>query len=661
MTFPIRCGKMAAMQKHPVNLFVYGSLREPSIFESVCGVSFSLKPSKTRPEHVLRAELAMLAAHRRVSPDNVYFYAVPDETSKVQGFVIYDVPPNAMRFIDKYEGKFYERETVHVNTANGLVEAQAYLACPVSMKKRFGDRFHVNLIHELWLRKRIEKFFDEHTRPGEKTIDAYIERRARRQLIGTTERDLVVSHLGHDAVSDYFLEHELDRPSPSIRNLYDEAPVQPFFENYLGLVIKQTLLNNFELLIHERFRFELDRLIGSIRYYTRTPSLLIALRMINSNPQMVKMILERGLEAMPPNGQYDLIDYVKYTVAAAENAFDPRVAQSNVQWIRNNYQPGLIPMGAELELSNLGFRAIQRDTVNQETMFDGFCYFNDFALDELMWKVGGYIDDHSGTHGQSKRGFLELAPGRLNIIGELSKPATADPWMLSQMIRELTTFYPVEPHSLHLTFQLRKRKHLNQTVPPLSIIKCLCVLGGGMEESRSGRLWATRLDHDEIERNEYGEELIFARTSKRRYRMPSGDGINAQAKYPVYTHQYKFIRLDKRANYEPLIMALKGIQLSINPGDYLTSKQLAESRRLRNEYEELKAWAANPTPISRRSKGRFLDAIYDGLMNEGHNKPYHQPHYIDWALGAIDLQIRLFNKRIEANRPKQPPFPIHRL
>ncbi len=648
------------MQEKRTNIFVYGSLREPSIFESVCGISFSLKPSRSQSQHILRAELAMLAGHRRVSPDNVYFYAVPDAESKIQGFVIYDVPPEAMTFIDKYEGKFYERETVYVNTANGLVDAQAYLACPVSMQKRFGDRFHVNLIHELWLRKRIEKFFNDHTRPGEKTIDAHIERRARRELIGTTERDLVVSHLGHDAVSDYFLEHELDRPCPSVKPLYQNCEAQPYLDNYIALVIKQVLLNYFEFMIHERFRFELDRLVQSHRYYTRISSLLIAIRMINTNPQTVDLILQRGLETMPPGTDYDLIDYVKYAIAAAENAFDPRVAQSTLQWIRNNVQPGLVPMGAELELSNLGFRAIQKDCINKESMFDGFHYFNEFALDELMWKVGGYVDDHSGSHGHAKRGFLELAPGRLNIVGELSKPVTGDPWLLSQIIRELTAFYPVTPHSLHLTFQLRKRKHLEQTIPPLSIIKCLCVLGGGTEESASGGLWISRLDHDEIERNEYGEELVFARTSKRRYRMPSDSHYDQGAKYPVYTHQYKFIRLESRANYEPLIMALKGIQLSMNPGDYLTSQQLAQSRRLRNEYEELKAWAANPTPISRRSKGRFLDAIYDGLMNEGHNKPYHQPHYIDWALGAIDLQIRLFNKRIERGGPIRPPFPIQR-
>ena len=84
------------INEKPVNLFIYGSLREPSIFESVCGFSFSLKPSDSKRGNILNAELAMLPHYRRVSPDNVYFYAIPDSTSKIQGFVIYDVPPAAM-------------------------------------------------------------------------------------------------------------------------------------------------------------------------------------------------------------------------------------------------------------------------------------------------------------------------------------------------------------------------------------------------------------------------------------------------------------------------------------------------------------------------------------------------------------------------------------
>lgn len=640
--------------KNTTNLFVYGSLREPSIFESVCGFSFTLKPSESIPWNVLRAELAMLPNHRRVSPDNVYFYAIPDASAKIQGFVIYDVPPSAMDVIDKYEGKHYDRETVKVNTANGLVEAQAYLVSPKSMKKRFGDRFHVNLIHELWLRKRIEKFFDTHTRPGEKSPDADIERMARRELVGTTERDLVISHLGQDAVSDYYLEHELNRPIPSIRPLTSDTQAKPYLENYVALVIKQALLNHFESLIIDRFRFELDRLSPNPRYYNHSLSMLIALRMVNSNRTSVDMILRRGLETMPPDGRFDLIDYVKYAISAAENTFDPRVVQGDMQIVRNNLQPGLVPMGAEVELSNLGFRAVDKTLAHQDPVFDGFRYFSDFSLDVLTWRLGGYIDDHSGEPGPGKRGFFELAPGRLNTLGEISKPASPDPWLINQLIHEIGRFYPVNPHSLHLSFQLRHTQVGKQTVLSTSFVKCLFALGGGTQLTQSGRLGVSRMIQNEIQRSDCGEELVFARTSKRRFKMTPDAAVNQAAKYPTYINQYKFMRLESRANYEPLIMALKGIQISLNPGDYLTAEQLASSRRLRSEYRELREWAANPQPISRRTKGRFLDAIYDGLMNEAHRKPYHKLHYIDWALGAIDMQIRMFNKKLEENAATSP-------
>ena len=92
------------------------------------------------------------------------------------------------------------------------------------------------------------------------------------------------------------------------------------------------------------------------------------------------------------------------------------------------------------------------------------------------------------------------------------------------------------------------------------------------------------------------------------------------------------------------------MQLSYNPGEYLTAAQLTASRRLRSQYEELKQWSENPTPISRTTKGRFLEAIQKGLITEAHHRPCHRLHYIDSALGAIDIQLRLFNKQIE-NRP----------
>jgi hypothetical protein len=155
------------------------------------------------------------------------------------------------------------------------------------------------------------------------------------------------------------------------------------------------------------------------------------------------------------------------------------------------------------------------------------------------------------------------------------------------------------------------------------------------------------MGHDEIKQNTYGEELAFSRTSKRKSILASDETADRiLSKASTYVQQYKFIRLEARANYEPLIMALKGLQIAYNPGDFLTIEQLNTSRRLRQKYEELKEWSLNPTEISRRTKGRFLDAIEKGLLNEGHSRPSHQLHYIDWALGAIDVQLRLFNKQI---------------
>jgi hypothetical protein len=632
-----------------VNLFVYGSLRDPAIFKSVSGLGFALAPSQT-DEETLLAEPALLPNYRRVSPDNVYFYAVPDTASRIDGVVIYDVPLYAMVEVDRYEGKRYDRDVVHVNTAGGLVEANAYLTTHESMKKHFGDRFHVNLIHELWLRKRIEEFIRKRTRPGEQTPDADLERRADRELLATTERDLVMSHYRTDAVSDFYLEHELDRPRPTIRHLHEDPQASPYIENYLALVLKQVLLNQFEERIRSRYRFDLEHMGISERYFKRSVSLLAALQMINANSPSVDLILQQCLETMPC-AEYDLIDYVKYAVHAADSIFDPRVAQANLDRIRSNFQPGVMPLGAEIELSNLGPAAVEPQRSAQhasDPVYDGFRYFCDFRLDVLSWKLGGYVDDHTGATDQARRlGFLELAPGRLNIAGELSRPATADPWLLNQLIHEIVTFYNVQPHSLHLSFQLRRNQIEHQKVLPLGFVKCLLVLGGGTQLKHTGRLWVSRMGHDEITQRRYGEELVFARTSKRRWYL-GDDGIaeKTPTQATAYVQQYKFIRLEKRANYEPLILCLKGLQLAYNPADYLSAEQLRTSRKLQRDYDRLRRWATEPTEISAQTIKRFLETVQAGLMNEMHRRPAHKLHYIDWAISAIDVQLRMFNKQL---------------
>ncbi|MFH1715864.1 MAG: gamma-glutamylcyclotransferase family protein [Planctomycetota bacterium] len=634
-----------------VNLFIYGSLRDSRIFQSVSGFGFARRASKIDSE-TLFAEPALLPHYRRISPDNVYYYAISAPSSRIEGLVIHDVPFSAMAGIDRYEGKRYERETVKVNTAHGIIEAQAYLVTHDAMEKHFGDRFHVNLIHELWLRKRIEKFIKKRTRPGERTVDAESERRADRELLATTERDLVMSHYRSDAVSDYYLEHELDRPRPSIKHLVDDPQAQPFIQNYLTLVVRQVLLSQLDEHLQSDYRFELERMRSSDRYFKRSVSLLAAMRMINVNNEAVSLIVDECHQTMP-FAKNDLIDYVKYAVRAAKSLFDTRVAEAELDRVRRNLHFGLIPLGIEVELSNVGPAAVepQRSARNAvDPVYDGFRYFYDFHLDVLSWKLGGYIDDHTGSTDQGqRRGFLELAPGRLNIAGELSRPATANPWLLNQLIHEISNFYDVRPHSLHLSFQLRHNQLGRQRILPLPFVKCLLVLGGGPELKGRNRLWLSRMGRDEIKQYELGEELVFSRTSKRRWYLGGDDIANKPpAQATTYVQQYKFIRLDNRANYEPLIMCLKGLQLEYNPGDYLTVEQLKNSRELQDEYEELKKWSADPTPIRQQTIDKFIRTVQAGLMKEGHHRPVHALHYIDWVLSAIDVQLRMFNKKLES-------------
>ena len=638
------------MHRRKVNLFIYGSLRDKRIFQSVSGLSFARRASRL-DERTLFAEPAFLTGYRKVSPDNVYFYAVETPTARIEGLIIYDIPFSAMAEIDRYEGKRYQRETVRVTGAHGAVAAQAYLVTTESMRKHFGDRFHVNLIHELWLRKRIDRFLKRHTRPGERTADAALERQAERELLGTTERDLVMSHYHSDAMSDYFLERELDRPRPTIRHLIPDAEAKPYLKNYLALVLRQVVLNQFEEQIHSRFRFELEHLRTSERYFSRSVSLLAALQMINANSSIVDLLTKRSLKTMPAE-QSDLIDYVKYAARAAKSMFDSRVAEAHLTRIRSNLQPGLVPLGFELELSNLGPAAVepQRSASNaSDPVYDGFRYFYDFCLDVLCWKVGGYIDDHTGSGARARRsGFLELAPGRLNIAGELSRPATSDPWLLNQLIQALVNFLPqVQPHSLHLTFQLLKNQIGTQRTLPLGFAKCLLALGGGLER-KSGGLSVSRMHGDEITQRTAGEELVFARSSRRNWYLGGDDIANkAPAQATTHTQQYKFIRLEKRANYEPLVLCLKGLQIAYNPGDYLSAEQLQTSPHLRRQYQQLKRWAAAPTPISPQTMGRFLNTAQKGLMNERHRGPAHNLHYIEWALAAIATQLQMFNQHLK--------------
>jgi hypothetical protein len=182
----------------------------------------------------------------------------------------------------------------------------------------------------------------------------------------------------------------------------------------------------------------------------------------------------------------------------------------------------------------------------------------------------------------------------------------------------------------------------------VGFVKCLLAMGGGLESGGPHGLWLSRMGRREIIQDTYGEEFIFARTSRRNWYL-GGDEIADRPPAQATTHvqQYKFIRLDRQAPYEPLILCLKGLQLAYNPGDYLSAEQMQQNPRLLHHYQELKEWANRPTEIGARTIRRLLDAVRHGLMIERHYKPVHSLHYIEWAVTAIDAQLKAFNQQVQ--------------
>jgi len=193
---------------------------------------------------------------------------------------------------------------------------------------------------------------------------------------------------------------------------------------------------------------------------------------------------------------------------------------------------------------------------------------------------------------------------------------------------------------------MRKQQIGRQRILPLGFVQCLLALGGGLER-RPGGMWISRICKEEIIQRSYGEELVFARTSRRNWYL-GGDDVADRPPSQAMTciQQYKFIRLDQQMNYEPLIMGLKGLQLEYNPGDYLTSEQMQQNPRLARRYRELKEWSQSPAEIGDRTIRRFLDTVHCGLMNERHRRPAHRLHYIDYAVSAIETQLRQFNEQV---------------
>ncbi len=627
----------------PFHLFVYGTLRNPAVFRAVLGLRLVTRPREADGVRSFLARDAVLPGYRKISPDDTYLYAVPDPRGRIRGYVIGPLPGACLNALRRYEGRNYRQRRLRVQTAEGLLPAVVFVANAEQLDHSFGWPFHDHLKQEVLLDGKIEKALEADEIERLHTHEE-LTRRALRELHGRTIRDLVRRHFDAGGISNFAIEQSIrDEPLPDFGDMAGDPAAARLAPSYLSLLLRQVVFNQTEDRIREDFRYELDRMGVSDRFYERTISALAALRFLNARRGLLHLLIGDALQELPfASGR--LLDFVRWGVHASDHVYDAPAAEREIDYIAHHMGSGGIPLGCELEFSNIGHGVIldPAGRERRDRQYDGFLYFRDFGLDVLTWKLGGHVDDHRvKSSPERRRGFFELAVGSLSVEANISKPITDDPWLLDQFIHAAVDFYDIAPHSLHVSLQLRSPTRPVEDRPlPLGIMKCLLALAGDPRVGRDGAVRIGRLGGQEIIGNKPAAHLLFSQVSRRRSADAEGDVPVAPGRW---VQQFKFLRLSRRIHYEPIIVALKGLQVHYKPGSFLTGRQFRESPALVELFRELTRWGAAAEPIDLGDVETFLQAAHEGLMREHRRRPAHSPAYIAYCLSQLRTGLERFN------------------
>jgi len=649
----------------PFNLFVYGTLMNPSVFRAVLGMRMVFSASEADGEETIYARDAVLSGYKKISPDSTYLYAVPDPMGRIRGYLIGPLPPKRMAALRHYEGRNYTRRTLRVQTAGGAERAVAFIANVKQLEHSFGYAFHDPFKQEVLLREKIEAALVETEQEQLHTTEP-TARRAVGELHGDTIRDIVRRHFEAGGISDYAIRRSLkDVPLRDFVRLAGDAQAAAFAPNYLSLVIRQVIFNQVEDRIHQDFRYEFDHMprgdtapphhAAAPGFYERTLSCLTALRVLTASAGLLDKLVADCLAELPFPASH-LVDYVRWAITAADRIYDPGAIQQEVRLICSHMGERFVPFGAELEFSNIGHGVIRDPTgrLVRDSRYDGFFYFKDFGLDVLTWRLGGHVDDHHEKASiRPRRGFFEIALGSLSVEADISKPVTDDPWVLNQLIHHARTFYPVAPHSVHISLQMPSRRHPNENrLLPLEVMKCLFAIAGDPVRGEDGSVRIGRLVTDEIIGPADNPHVLFSQVSLRRSSDIDGAASLAPAQPSSsgrYVQQFKFLRLSPEVNYEPLATALMGVQTALAPGTFMTAAQYKACATHRRLYHELVAWGRQPQRISQQELENFLDHVYDGLTAARQRRTSHRDAYIAWSLSELRDMISAFNKLLRGD------------
>lgn len=331
--------------------------------------------------------------------------------------------------------------------------------------------------------------------------------------------------------------------------------------------------------------------------YWETPVNLLVLRWMNRHRQSWENAINSSVEQVVSESIRHHFVYCLLSFVIAKKIYNRDKMGEETDAIKALALPGATPIGVEMEFSNLGRLATNKNNpaklINQDP-FHNMEYYSSFQLEDVTWRLGGYVDTHE--HGRRLisltryGGFFEYSMVRVDYPRTYTLPLTTDPAIANQMICESLDFInEIKPHSLHINIEKRCEGEIE---PKLDDFLCLLLLGGDLDYDEDGRLKEKRFANKE-----------FHRVIKRRRHFC----LLGEIKKEVI--EYAFLRLwekgERNYDYRPVILALKGFQYAYH----------LEANCL-DQLPGMLSWAEKPHLLPAASINRFIKNVGYGLKKE---------------------------------------------
>ncbi len=576
-----------------IDLFVYGTLMSDNHVRLILNRTVASEP-------------VTLFHYMKVVPPGAFYFIVRQQGSQVRGRLLKGLTPEELERLDSFEdeGKLYFRKTVVVRDQNDCRRrCMTYVGNIPALQKSFAKEILFEDRYSLYLERKINQALHDLS-PNEQGL----ARRALQELMGSAIDQLIQSHFDGDYVCNYLMLQAFNeaRP-PDLEHVFSNVAIRPYADNYMKFACKHIIFNQLVEKIRHEFH---DAVRVSKKYFRHGVAILLAFLYYNSNRRKIEKVMrEKELDKAVPGRLYR--EYAALCITLADEIYDSVKMREIIDFVAMNWYSTPTPLGAELEFSFLGARAVYAEP-GEDSVFDGFNWFNDFDLQRRTWRLGGHVDAHRNITGGGlarNRGFFEYALGRFNIVGDLSRPLFDCPWAMSMVINEAVKFLEIPTHSLHISMELAKingRPPITDRSHKESDLVCLLLLGGDLRRDENGILREWRIFNNELDTN-MSKSLNFSDRKHHYSRLGDEESVSD-------VMEYKFLRLKStETDYAKVIVALKAYQLET------CARPISIPRMGRPELPEqlfLRSWADHPQSLSLKEIDDFAGRLERGMCKE---------------------------------------------